>query len=53
MAQTQPSPATVRAAQTMARIRQDEARRAKLRKAGVRTALTRAELAAQAARSAR
>jgi hypothetical protein len=44
--QTTPSPATVRASLTMARIRQNEARRSNLRRHGVRTALTRAELAA-------
>lgn len=44
--QTTASPLTVRAAHNMARIRQDEARRANLRKNGVKTALTRAELAA-------
>lgn len=44
------TPATVRATKTMARIRQDEARRANLRKHGVKTPLTRAELAATAGR---
>jgi len=45
--QTTPTPATVRAAVTMARIRQTEARRRNLRRAGVSGALTRAELAAR------
>jgi hypothetical protein len=48
--QTTPTPATVRASLTMARIRQTEARRRNLRRAGVSGALTRAELAAAAAR---
>lgn len=40
------TPLTVHAQHTMARIRQDEARRANLRRHGVNTPLTRAELAA-------
>lgn len=46
--QTTPTPATVRASLTMARIRQTEARRSNLRRAGVKGPLTRAELAATA-----
>ena len=44
--QTDVSPATVSAQHTMARIRRDEARRSNLRRHGVRSPLTRAELAA-------
>jgi hypothetical protein len=44
--QTTVSPATVRAQLTMARIKRDEARRSNLRRHGVNTPLTRAELAA-------
>jgi hypothetical protein len=43
---TVPSPVTVRAAVTMARIKRDNDRRSALRRAGVSGALTRAELAA-------
>lgn len=46
MQSTQPSPATLRAQLTMKRIARDEARRSNLRRHGVRTPLTRAELAA-------
>ena len=46
MQTTNVSPATVRAQLTMARIRRDEARRSNLRRHGVNTPLTRAELAA-------
>jgi hypothetical protein len=48
--QSNVSPLTVAAVKNMNRIREAEARRAKLRKAGVRSPLTRAELAAQAQR---
>ena len=44
--QTTVSPATVAAQLTMDRIRRDEARRSNLRRHGVNTPLTRAELAA-------
>jgi hypothetical protein len=46
MQPTVPSPATVRASLTMARIKRDNDRRSALRRAGVSGALTRAELAA-------
>jgi hypothetical protein len=46
MRTTTVSPATVRAAVTMSRIKRDESRRSNLRRHGVKTALTRAELAA-------
>ena len=53
MQTSQPSPATVRASLTMKRIARDEARRSNLRRHGVRTPLTRAELAALAAQQGR
>ena len=46
MTYTAPSPATVHAQLTMRRIARDEARRRNLRRHGVNTPLTRAELAA-------